>query len=258
MKMDMETHRQWFEEYARNKISQCPRDDIPMHLKLQHSRNVHTLAGEIIANEKPDPGLGRICLLAALYHDIARFDQYLQFTTFKDALSFNHGIQALRVLKAEKRLAGEDSADRRIILAAIGLHNRFLLPPHLPKRARFAADVTRDADKLDILRIMDEHLAQKPYNPTVILSLPDDANIFSPKVINAALKRQSASYSDLRCINDFRLLLATWYFNMGFLASKELFVRRGHAQRVVMAIPDNGPHARARDFILEQLASASN
>lgn len=147
----------------------------PMDLKLRHTMAVLGNARRIAASEGFGVALTRACLLAALYHDVARFEQYLRYHTFKDRESCNHGQLGVKILKREARLAGEDAATRKIVLAAVGLHNRFALPAHLPRETELAAHVVRDADKLDILRIMDEHLGGPgPYSPTVVLNLPDD------------------------------------------------------------------------------------
>lgn len=158
----------------------------------------------------------------------------------------------MRILKREGRLADEPL--RKIILAAVGLHNRFALPARVPEGVALAANVVRDADKLDILRVMDEHLSGPgPYNPTVVLQLPNDPHLCSPAVCRAALEGRTAAYADLRSVNDFRLLLGTWFFDLHFAASRRQFVTDGHAQHLLQGLPADSPQASARDFLLRRL-----
>lgn len=249
--MHIAKHLRWFKAYAKNKISNASIDQTPLALKRLHTMHVYANACRIAAQENLAPDLARICKLAALYHDLARFDQYLEFATFKDACSRNHGLWAVKLLKQTRRLEDEPISARHAILTAVGMHNRRELPKTLTGNSRLAAKVVRDADKLDILRVMDEHLsAPKPYNPTVVLSLPDDDNLCSSKVIVAALNRKSASYSDLRSVNDFRLLLGTWLFDMNFPSSARMFIAKGHAHRLVSALPENGAYGKAKAFML--------
>jgi hypothetical protein len=257
--LDISGHEAWFAAYAaRERAREAARpqgDPAPMDLKLTHTRAVLADARRIVASEALTPPLARACLLAALYHDVGRFEQYLRYHTFRDRDSCNHGQLGVRILKSEGLL--DDEPLRKIILAAVGLHNRFALPARVPQGVALAANVVRDADKLDILRVMDEHLrGPGPYNPTVVLQLPDDPRLCGPEVCRAALEGRVAAYADLHCVNDFRLLLGTWFFDMHFAASRRQFVTDGHALRLLHGLPDASPQAPARNALLQRLEAA--
>lgn len=257
MDLNIDDHLKRFEEYAGALTAKASGDASPMILKRRHTRMVLDNARYIVEAERPDPGLGRATILGALYHDIGRFEQYLAYKSFRDAETCNHGLLGLKIARKENMLAGEDKKIAGIALAAIGLHNRFALPAHLAPEIEFAANVVRDSDKLDILRVMDEHLsAPGPYNPTVVLSLPDSDDLFSQTVIDAALQGTVAAYGDLRSVNDFRLLLGTWFYEMHFAASKKRFVEDGYARRLVEALPQNAVYAKARTKLLRDLEAA--
>lgn len=252
MQITISDHQAWFKEYASGKIAQAA-NPLPLELKLYHTQKVLEKASHIIQNEMPDKK--EVCLLAALYHDIARFDQYLDYGTFKDSLSFNHGIAGVRILKKMGRLKSETKMDRDLILAAVGLHNRYALPQSLPDAFLGICQIIRDADKLDILRIMDEHLGKPgPYNPTVVLSLPDDPDVYSQKVIDKVLARQVPSYDDLQSVNDFRILLGSWFYDMHFQSSRELFISQGHAHNLVSRLPNDRIYGKAKAELLQRLA----
>ena len=253
---DISGHEAWFAAYAAweraKEAARADGDPAPLDLKLTHTKAVLADARRIVAAEALTPPLARACLLAALYHDVGRFEQYLRYHTFRDRDSCNHGQLGVRILKREGRLADEPL--RKIILAAVGLHNRFALPARVPEGVALAANVVRDADKLDILRVMDEHLSGPgPYNPTVVLQLPNDPHLCSPAVCRAALEGRTAAYADLRSVNDFRLLLGTWFFDLHFAASRRQFVTDGHAQHLLQGLPADSPQASARDFLLRRL-----
>ena len=259
MNSDISLHEQWFAAYAARQRAREARDPAPLDLKAAHTRAVLENARRMTRHEKFEPRLARACLLAALYHDLARFEQYLRFHTFRDRESCNHGLLGVKILKREARLAGEDARTRKIVLAAVGLHNRFALPAHLPRHTELAAHVVRDADKLDILRVMDEHLSGPgPYSPTVVLNLPDDPSRAGKAVLSAALEGRVAAYADLRSVNDFRVLLGTWLFDMHFAASRRQFVEDGHARRLLEALPPAPPYGPARQALLARLAAAAS
>lgn len=255
---DISAHENWFAVYAASKCaveSSNPRGDVgPMHLKIRHSMAVLENARRMVACENFSSVQRRVCLLAALYHDVGRFEQYLRFHTFKDRESCDHGQMGVRILKQEKRLDGEAPFVRKAVLAVVALHNRFALPRGLPELTATAAHVVRDADKLDILRIMDEHLSGPgPYHPTVVLSLPDVPDVYSEAVLRAVSEGRVAAYADLRSVNDFRLLLGTWFFDMHFASSRRQFVEDGHALNLLRGLPDHAPYGQARQAMLEKL-----
>ena len=178
--VDISSHLTWFKSYAAEKTAQEKGDTSPMNLKLRHSLNVLENARRIVEGEKFDAATARLCLLSALYHDVGRFEQYLRYHTFRDRESCNHGLMGVRILKAQGCLEQEPPETRKLVMAAVGMHNRFALPASTPPTVALITNVVRDADKLDILRIMDEHLGgPAPYNPTVVLQQPDDQTIAS-------------------------------------------------------------------------------
>lgn len=250
----MEKHLEWFEAYARRKIAACTVDAAPIELKLEHTLNVLANAREIA--QSLGARESRVLQLAALYHDLARFDQFLEYDTFKDKDSRDHGAWSARLLRRHNRLSDEDPWVRQQVMLAVTRHNKRGLPRNLPQNTLLFCGLLRDADKLDILRVMDKHLSgPKPYNPTVILSLPDDPALFGPRVIEAALSRTCASYGDLRSVNDFRLLLATWYFDLHSPTSKRLFIEAGHARNLLIALPDDHIYGEAKKYVLGCMAT---
>lgn len=258
---DINCHEAWFAAYAAHeREKECRRDGgdpSPMDLKLHHTMQVLAHARAIVAGGGFPPPLDRACLLAALYHDVARFEQYLRWHTFRDRESCNHGQWGVRILKREQRLKDETPAVRKLVLAAVGLHNRFALPAGLPEGMARICHAVRDADKLDILRVMDEHLSgPRPYCPTVVLSLPDDPALHSDKVLDDALAGRVASYADLKSVNDFRVLLGTWFYDMHFPVSRARFVAEGHARRLLADLPATPAYAAARDHLLHCLDTA--
>lgn len=250
----LKRHVNWFEQFAAAKIACANGDGSPLELKRLHTGMVLKNASLIAATENFCPQLRYACELAALYHDLARFDQFLQFQTFKDKLSVNHALWAVKLLKRHKRLQAEAPAIRKMALAAIAVHNRKAIPAGLRGNSLLAACVLRDADKTDIVRVMDEHLGGPgPYNPTVVLGLPDSPEQYSPKVIASALKGQAASYDDLKSVNDFKVLLGAWYFDMHFNGSRQVFIKNGNALNLILSLPAADPYMDVRSCLLEVL-----
>lgn len=249
---DIASHEAWFRAYAALEREACPFDPAPEDLKLTHTFKVLANARHISQSEGFAAPLARACLLAALYHDLARFAQYRGWHTFKDALSCNHGQLGAALLERYDVLAQEPFV-RHVVIQAVAWHNAYALPEDLPEDVAMVTRVTRDADKIDILRVMDEHLSSPgPHEPTVVLSLPDDPAQFSQQTIDLTLAGKTAGYTDLTSVNDFRLLLGSWVNALYFPSARKRMASQGHAQRLLSALPDT-PYGQARDMLLARL-----
>lgn len=257
--IDIAEHEAWFTAYAERMRSRERENPAPMLLKERHTREVLDNARRIVREEEMPPAQARACLLAALYHDTARFEQYLRFRTFRDPDSFNHGQWGTRILKREPGpLHAEDARTRGVVLAAVGMHNRFALPARLPEDVRIATLVVRDADKLDILRIMEDELSRSgEARRAAVLSLPDTPGIPCPRVTDAILADRNVTYADLRSVNDFRLLMGAWIRDMNFAGSRRRFLETGHALRLVRSVPDDATHGPARAHLLRILEAGA-
>ncbi len=244
----LDAHIAWFRSYADKEIAVCPHDPAPLELKLFHTMRVVDNARAICAGENlPDE---RVCMLAALYHDVGRFAQYRVWKTFKDKESVNHGLLSSTVLEKCQVLRNEPEIAEDVI-AAVRWHNAFRLPEGMEHNV--AALVVRDADKLDILRVIDGHLSSEgPYEPTVILSLPDDRRGFSQTVLDCALRGVTASYTDLTTVNDFRLLLGTWIDGLNFATSRRMMAEQGHVERLLAPLPED-IFGKAKKTLLQRL-----
>ncbi len=221
-------------------------------MKLEHSIKVLDNARSITRAAGYGDSLTRACLLAGIYHDLGRFAQYRLYQTFKDKNSCNHAALGAAMLQRHKLLVNEPGLCTTVI-RAVALHNAWMLPDGLAEDTALVAGVIRDADKLDILRVMDEHLSRSgAYEPAVILSLPDDPELHSEAVIRMTLEGRAASYADLKSLNDFRLLLGSWVNALHTPEARRLIVIQGHAASLVRALPDTW-YGKARDCLLRAL-----
>ena len=112
--------------------------------KYKHSFRVAALALEIAKSlnlSEEDIELAHVC---GLLHDIGRFFQVTEFNTYHDIDSCDHGDVGYDVLKS---LGVNDS----IILKSTKYHNKREVPDDLTEREELFLNITRDADKLDIL-----------------------------------------------------------------------------------------------------------
>ncbi len=249
----LSAYEEIFRRYALEEKKACRRDPAPMDLKASHTFRVLQNATHIAGLEHFPATTARACRIAALFHDLSRFEQYRLWGTFRDGESCDHGALSAWLLRETEILKGEPSYGP--ILTAISLHNAISLPEDLEGEALTVARTVRDADRLDIMLVMDRHLSEKKDSaPDVVVPMPDDPGIFSQAVIDAVAGGGSVRYSDILSVNDFRLVVAGWFFLMSYPASRALAARAGHARHLAEDLPP--PYAAARDRLLAELDAA--
>lgn len=238
-------------ELARDHFPTDPQDQANMALKLDHCLRVFQEAEQITAQEDIAPAATRCSLWAALFHDIGRFEQYAAYKTFDDRKSADHGQLGVRTLKRHGLLASLNGQDGKAVCAAVVLHNRRFLPPGLPEWVAVPARVVRDADKLDILLIMLEHLHPGvENNPVVTLGLRDEPETCSVELVEQVLAGRLGDYAKMRTLNDFRLLLCSWVHDLNFSATKQAVRERGYLYELLGGLPDTARTRAVRDAVL--------
>lgn len=249
---DIRSHEAFFETFASMYLREHPGD--MLRLKREHTYKVLAHARAIAAQEGLEGQEGRAALLAALYHDTGRFPQYVRWRTFSDAESENHGYLGVHVVKKEQFLASEPEHIRKWVLTAIALHNRYVLPA-LPEPYLTITHVVRDADKLDIMRIMAQHLSRPIPTRDVVLRVQDAPQLWSQSIVDTVLSGGVPSYGDLRYINDFRILLGSWIHDLHFVSSKKTCVSSGFLQEVLQGLPDAPELKSVTAYLLNQFSA---
>ncbi len=240
-------YQQRFLEYA---SSFCTTPEAaPLRLKVEHTLKVFEHARHIVDSISCDPGESRwasdleacrAALLAALFHDIGRFCQFQKYKTFMDASSVNHAYLGMSILREQQIFREERPNVRRLALCAVLLHNRHQISPRLSPSARFATDIVRDSDKLDIFRIMVTHLENAlPERDAVFLHVKDDPDCWTPAVADDVFHGKVARYADLRFVNDFRILLGSWMYELRFLETRRALAESGLMDKVLAGLPDD-------------------
>ena len=156
--------------------------------KYEHTMRVVEYCREIaesIGLSKEDIELAELC---GLFHDIARFKQYQEYHTFEDKISFDHGDEGYNILK-------ELGVDNEIILESTKWHNKYAVGD-VDERTKIFCDITRDADKLDIMMTQENKCNDEEYD------VPDDIiNALKNKELTRNSGKKSSNATNiLRCI----------------------------------------------------------
>ena len=182
-----------------------------MGLKLEHTRCVVDDAKRIMSGEAWHEDrciMGEAC---ALLHDAGRYSQLKEFGTFQDAKSIDHALRAVEVIKTEGWLAALPVRECETVLTAVALHNTREIPKTLDREVAAFVHLVRDADKLDIFRVLETAITDGSLasNPEIAWEL-QVKGAPSQAVVDAVRVGQSVSYANVKTLSDFVLIQVGW------------------------------------------------
>jgi HD superfamily phosphohydrolase YqeK len=254
----LEAASAWFEAYYRSQADDAPEDAVHLELKRLHCRKVMDEAAALAESLDLSPRLGELAAVAGLCHDVGRFPQYRRYKTFSDPQSVNHARLGTATLARHGGLGELPRRDRTLVRTAIVVHNRRLLPAALlaggDPEALTLARILRDADKLDIVRVMLDHFrAEGPKDDVVFLGQPDTGR-YTPVMIDDILAGKLGSYENMASATDFALLVLSWINDMAYPWTRHQFFARGHVQGLFDQLPDAPVLAALRTWYFERHA----
>jgi putative nucleotidyltransferase with HDIG domain len=238
--MTIQPYRDRFITYAESFLGDDPDIARNMRLKIDHSlRVLDEITG--LADALALTGKRRLwARLAGLFHDIGRFEQYTRFRTFYDKQSVDHARLAVDILRRDDILAPLEPTGQRIVLDAIQYHNRAFVPEIADASSALISRMLRDADKLDIFRVMIEHWGgpREGRNPAIEFNLPESDDI-SPRIVEDLRAGRLIEYGHIRNRNDFRLVQLGWVYDLNFAHSFQCVRDRAYLPSLRRQLPDS-------------------
>ncbi|MDY6792750.1 MAG: HD domain-containing protein [Thermodesulfobacteriota bacterium] len=235
---DLARLKTWFDEYVSGYTTDDAEYNYPFRLKKNHTRRVCKniiMIGHAL-NLSDDELI--LAETMALFHDMGRFEQYAKYGTFSDIASENHAKLSLRQMATHGVLSKNTKDEKRLITKAIAYHNVAALPDTKDKTELFYMRLLRDADKLDIWKVVIDYYHQRDHfkNSAIELNLPDDP-IWSGRVLEAVMNQKIARMEDLKTLNDFKLLQISWVFDLNFAPSFEAVENRHYLYQIEATLP---------------------
>ena len=184
MKINREHIKKTFQEYTDRYDSTNPK----IKLKIDHTYRVADLCEQIAQSLELSAAEVDLAWLSGMLHDVGRFEQLRRYNTFSDAQSVDHARFAVELLYDDGLIADyvpeisttELVADARTwrsmgganesptaqsediplsdilqtLRIAIGEHSAYRIQKGLDERTRMFCQILRDADKVDIFRVI--------------------------------------------------------------------------------------------------------
>ncbi len=236
---DFITYKNWFFTYTDSFLTADQHFNYHIILKREHCKRV----AEEIIHLGSSLGLKsedlRLCEVAGLYHDLGRFEQYKTYKTFSDEKSVDHAELGEQIVRDKGIFDNLNEEEKSIILSSIRFHNKLTLSEDLNDSERFFIHMLRDADKLDIWKVLIEHYRSenKDKNP-VLLDLPDIPSI-SDSIVYAVNNKKLAEKEHIQSVNDFIILNMSWVFDLNFSYTFQQVSKRNYINTLISLLPDN-------------------
>jgi len=232
--------RGWFTEYVNRFKDHDKELQLNIEIKREHTervtREIINIGKELSLNDN-ELNLAEII---ALFHDIGRFQQYKRYKTFSDSRSENHAELGIKILKSANVLGMLNQDLQELVFCSIKYHNRPSLPDWETGSCLYYSRLIRDADKLDIWRVVTNyyHRNNNKRNIAIELELPDTPGI-SEEVYESIMNRQIVNIRNVRNINDIKLLQAGWIFDINFSPSFGYIKKRRYIELLRQALPES-------------------
>ncbi len=257
----LERFKYWFSEYSGRFLGDDEYVNANLKLKQDHTARtcdeIRWLAEALAldANER------RIAELIALLHDVGRFPQFAQYRTYNDLRSIDHGRRGVEVLREEGLLEALRPDERQWVETAVGLHNRRSLPSMLKGRALLFTRLVRDADKIDIFRVVLDFYDRRcrPAETetdfrSLEVELPDDPQ-YQPEVLEAVRNRETVDWASLRTLTDAKLCQLGWVYDLNFTPSLRRIQECGFLTRLIRLLPTDAAIQDLCKKILDDVAA---
>lgn len=231
-----EMHR-WMSSYMKSFYTEDAEVQQGILIKETHTGYVTSISIELAKHLGLDTHDVQLAEIMGLFHDVGRFRQYSIYKTFNDAQSEDHadlGLKVMDELPFFKELSPEDEA---LVRFAIKNHNKKDIEPTDDRRKLLFAKLLRDADKLDIYRVLSPYLDQKNAHKMPKFIKGKDRPDISPDFVEKFVNGEQVDYRMIRTNGDRKLVRLMWVYDVNFSWTLRKIREKGYISRIIDALP---------------------
>ena len=208
--MDLELIKKEFDNYVKS----YNMNNYDINYKYRHSYRVYKLCERISKSLELNDEDILLCNIIGLLHDIGRFEQLKEFSSYKDA-NLDHADFGVKLL-FDEGLIDNFNIDKKyydIIKFSIRNHNKYEIEETNDDRKLMFAKIIRDADKIDIIKAM---VIYGDYN---ISQCNSD---ISKEIEKTFFRNEQVKINDIQNKNDQSILLLAFLFDINYSASLKI------------------------------------
>lgn len=246
----LQAGHQWMEEYMQSFY--CEDKDIMfgIQMKEKHTGYVTTNARQLALHLQLSPHDVELAELIGLLHDVGRFRQWQLYKTFVDAKSEDHADLGVKVIQELPfyDLLGQEEKD--LVLFAIKNHNKKEIAPAPDKRHLLFAKIIRDADKLDIFRVLAPYLTANPDAEGQSAAIrkfmkgpngdaTGEMGVFAPGFLEKFVRGEQVDYTMIRTNEDRKLVRLMWVYDVNYAWTLQRIRDKGYIEAIIANLPDS-------------------
>jgi putative nucleotidyltransferase with HDIG domain len=266
MKINREHIKKVFQEYTDRYDSTNPK----IKLKIDHTYRVANLCEQIAQSLELSAAEVDLAWLSGMLHDVGRFEQLRRYNTFSDAQSIDHARFAVELLYDEGLIAdyvpeisttelvagartwrsmgganesptaqSEDmplSDILQTLRIAIGEHSAYRIQKGLDERTRMFCQILRDADKVDIFRVICDTPMEEVYGFQTKDIL---RSAITPEVMQAFYEHHAVLRKLKKCPADYIVAHGSLTFELVYPESLRIAKEQGYLKQMMSFQSEN-------------------
>lgn len=230
----------WFNNYVSSFKELTDKQQRNFEIKKEHSLRVADNMIILVEKLELSEEQRQIAYLIGLFHDIGRFKQLAEFDTFSDAKSVDHADLSLKILQETEFFDKLDLVKKNLILTAIQNHNKYRIADGLSEEELLYAKLIRDADKLDIYKVLMEYYAgrKSTVNHALSWDLPKGVAV-STNVAKEVLAGKLVSKNNVLSEMDVKIMQMSWVYDLNFRPTVKLILENRYLEIIYNTLPKN-------------------
>ena len=231
---------EWFDNYCYSFKELTEKQQLNFKIKKEHSLRVAEIAFSMSIKLEWTEEEQKTAFLIGLLHDIGRFKQLVEFDTFNDEKSVDHGDIAIDILNDENPFELLDIKNKELVFVAISNHNKFKIQDGLTGQELLHAKLIRDADKMDIFRVLTEYYSKRNgfKNHTLTWEL-QKGTVVSPAVAKEVLAGKLVTKKNLLSEIDIKIMQLSWVYDLNFRPAFEYLIKNRYLENIYNSLPKN-------------------
>ncbi len=230
--------RTWYDAYVSEFSSEDSEVETNINLIKKHTSNVIENAKELGTSINLDESNLLLLETAALLHDIGRFKQLIDNGTYADNDEVNHVHIGLNIIHEGAVLNVLSEYDKQLVIDCVRMHDISNLPKNIDDETRAIVELLRDADRIDVLRIVSDYYTHKKVHPNKFLDMEfKDMPAIAKKVSNSILDEKVANKDAVKTINDLKLSQMSWVFDFSQKKTFKMVSEKGYIKAIFETLP---------------------
>ena len=235
---DIKKIKSFFETYYHSFKGLDENQEKNFLIKKEHSYRVATLMESFASWMGMAEEFIALSYITGLLHDLGRFPQFIEYSTFNDDVSADHAALSAEVINNEGLNSLLEGESFEMVSSAIFLHNKYEVSKNLPQQTVTLAKLLRDADKLDILEVICTYYENRDREPnhTLTWEMPDSYKI-SDEVARAIGTKKQIPKAIIKNKLDIKVYQMSWIYDLNYKPAFCILASKRYIERIYDTLP---------------------